>query len=106
MLNEFYGEVPANCSSKHFVCTVRGLSPCNQSLRVKSSGTLRKHLMDFCSRLYKASKKIKDIIRSIQALPINAAKEPGESSSPGIARTHLRHSFIERNLRTRETLLE
>ena len=37
MLNEFYGEVPANCSSKHFVCTVRGLSPCNQSLRVKSS---------------------------------------------------------------------
>ena len=35
---EVLGQVPATCFSKHFVWTVRGTSPCNQSLRVNCSG--------------------------------------------------------------------
>ena len=35
---ESLGQVPATCSSKRFVQTVRGTSPCDQSLRVNYSG--------------------------------------------------------------------
>ena len=34
---EVLEQVPATCFSKCFVLTVRGTSPCNQSLRVNSS---------------------------------------------------------------------
>ena len=50
---EFLGQVPATCSSKRFVWTVHGTSPCNQSLRVNSSGDKLQGIVPSCVPTFK-----------------------------------------------------